>query len=71
MASRGSARGPDLSHLGSRLTIGAGLLENTEENLARFISHSGLLKPGSQMPAYADLSTQELSELARWLKALQ
>lgn len=67
----GSAKGPDLSHVGSRLTIGAGLLRNDEEKLARFISHSGLLKPGSQMPAYADLSNEDLRELARWLKALQ
>lgn len=69
-AARG-ASGPDLSHTGSRLTIGAGLMENTEDNLARFISHSGLLKPGSRMPAYAHLSDAELRDLARWLKELQ
>jgi cytochrome c oxidase subunit 2 len=63
--------GPDLSHVGSRLAIGAGLLENTEDNIARFVSHAGLLKPGSRMPSYADLTAVERVELARWLKALQ
>jgi cytochrome c oxidase subunit 2 len=63
--------GPDLSHVGSRLTIGAGLLDNSEESIARFISHAPLLKPVSRMPAYAGLTSEELTELARWLKALQ
>lgn len=63
--------GPDLSHLGSRLTIGAGLLENDAKTLARFIAHPASLKPGSQMPAYLDLSATELAEMAAWLKGLQ
>lgn len=63
--------GPDLSHVGSRLTIGAGLLGNDEAAIARFVSHSGLLKPGSRMPAYAGLTQAELMELARWLRGLR
>lgn len=63
--------GPDLSHVGSRLSIGAGLLANSEEEIARFVSHSGLIKPGSRMPAYAGLPSAAQTELARWLKALQ
>ena len=63
--------GPDLSHVGSRLTIGAALLENDVANLARFISHSGSLKPGSHMPGYLDLGEEELTEIAVWLKGLQ
>ncbi|MGD9915073.1 MAG: cytochrome c oxidase subunit II [Rhizobiaceae bacterium] len=69
-AAQGTA-GPDLSHVGSRLTIGAGLLANDAEALARFIAHSGLLKPGSHMPAYLDLSADELARMANWLKGLQ
>lgn len=67
---RGTA-GPDLSHIGSRLSLGAGLLENDVEAMARFIAHSGSLKPGSQMPAYLSLSTTELAELSAWLKGLE
>lgn len=63
--------GPDLSHLGSRLTIGAGLVENDVETLARFIVHSASVKPGSQMPAYAQLSPGEVEAIARWLRGLQ
>lgn len=67
---RGDA-GPDLSHVGSRLTIGAGLVENDEQSLARFVAHSASLKPASRMPAYTDLSPEELAGLAAWLKGLQ
>lgn len=67
---RGTA-GPDLSHVGSRLTIGAGLLDNDLETMARFVAHSASLKPASRMPAYADLSEDELAAVAAWLKGLQ
>lgn len=63
--------GPDLSHVGSRLTLGAGLLENDVEAMARFIAHSGSIKPGSQMPAYLHLPADELHDMAAWLKGLQ
>jgi cytochrome c oxidase subunit 2 len=63
--------GPDLSNIGSRLTVGAGQMDNDPAALARFIAHSGSVKPGSQMPAYPNLSAEELDEIARWLKALQ
>ncbi len=63
--------GPDLSHLGSRLTIGAGLVENDVETLARFIIHSASVKPGSQMPAYTKLSPGEVEAIALWLRGLQ
>ncbi|WP_274630989.1 cytochrome c oxidase subunit II [Arvimicrobium flavum] len=65
------ASGPDLSHVGSRLTIGAALMKNDPEALARFVAHPGSLKPLSQMPSYLDLSAEELAEIAAWLKGLQ
>jgi len=63
--------GPDLSHIGSRLTIGAGLLDNDPDTLARFIRHPASLKAGSMMPAYLHLPTDEVDAIASWLKALQ
>jgi cytochrome c oxidase subunit 2 len=63
--------GPDLSHIGSRLTLAAGQLENDAATMARFIAHSKSIKPGSQMPPYLNLSNDELNEIAAWLKGLQ
>ncbi len=63
--------GPDLSHVGSRLTIGAGQLSNDLDALSRFIAHPASIKNGSQMPPYLDLPSEELVELAAWLKGLQ
>lgn len=63
--------GPDLSHVGSRLTIGAALLDNDAEALARFIVHASSVKAGAQMPAYPNLSAEELASIAAWLKGLQ
>lgn len=41
--------GPDLTHVGSRTTIAAGLLENTPENLHRWIVDPNGVKPGNLM----------------------
>lgn len=40
---------PDLTHIGSRTTVAAGLLENTRENLHRWIAHPNEVKPGNKM----------------------
>jgi cytochrome c oxidase subunit 2 len=42
--------GPNLSHVGSRTSIGADLLANTPANLALWIHDPGALKPGALMP---------------------
>jgi cytochrome c oxidase subunit 2 len=63
--------GPDLSHVGSRLTIGAALMTNDVETMERFIVHSASLKPGSVMPAYLDIPGDELTAISSWLKGLQ
>ncbi|EIP96515.1 cytochrome c oxidase, subunit II [Opitutaceae bacterium TAV1] len=41
--------GPDLTHVGSRTTIAGGVLENTAENLHRWVTHPDLVKPGNKM----------------------
>ncbi len=45
----GGVVGPDLTHVGARTTIAAGLLENTEENLYRWITEPQHVKPGNLM----------------------
>lgn len=45
----GSAAYPDLTHVGSRTTIGAGLLENNPDQIARWLRHPDIVKPGNRM----------------------
>jgi cytochrome c oxidase subunit 2 len=40
---------PNLTHVGSRTTIAAGLLENNPEQLARWLRHPNEVKPGNKM----------------------
>jgi len=60
--------GPDLSHVGSRLTLAAGTLANTRENLLRWIADPQQVKPGAQMPPSA-LPSNELMALVAWLES--
>jgi cytochrome c oxidase subunit 2 len=41
--------GPDLTHVGARTTIAAGLLENNPQNLHRWITAPNEVKPGNKM----------------------
>nr|WP_244621813.1 cytochrome c oxidase subunit II [Mesorhizobium albiziae] len=63
--------GPDLSHLGSRLTLGAGSLPNTADAIARFITEPERIKPGVQMPSFAMLPQDDIRNIAAWLKDLE
>ena len=51
--------GPNLTRLGKRTTIAAGLLENTQENLIRWITDPVSVKPGAQMPGADYMITYE------------
>ena len=66
----GSLIGPDLTHVGSRLTIAAGTLENTRSNLARWIGDPQAVKPGNRMPQ-PELTRSEVDALVAYLEALQ
>lgn len=63
--------GPDLTHVGSRRTIAAGLLPTTEENIAAFIRAPENLKPGVQMPSFGALPDEEIALIAEWLGSLE
>jgi len=43
---------PNLTHIASRHTIGAGLYPNDAKHLARWIKNSGHMKPGSKMTPF-------------------
>ncbi len=62
--------GPDLTHVGSRQSLGAGILPPTTEAFARWIGHTEAIKPEVAMPSYATLGDDDLSDLAHYLKGL-
>lgn len=61
---------PELSHFGGRRTISAGVLENTPENLARYLENPQAIKPGIQMPNFR-LAPDEIEALVAYLESLR
>jgi cytochrome c oxidase subunit 2 len=59
--------GPDLTHMGSRRTIGAATVANTTANLAGWISDAQSIKPGNKMPP-VNLEPDDLLALVRYLQ---
>jgi cytochrome c oxidase subunit 2 len=64
-------RGPDLTHVGGRELIGAGLLPNNTGTLAGWIASAQHLKPGNLMPAFSTLSGAQLRAVAAYLSGLE
>lgn len=62
--------GPDLSHLMSRTTIGAGAAVNTPENLRAWVDDPHQFKPGVLMPAMK-LDDADLDQLTAFLLTLK
>lgn len=63
--------GPDLTHVGSRLYLGAGALRNQPGALAAWIADPHSVKPGVRMPASADMDGATLRALAAYLEQLK
>jgi len=63
--------GPDLTHVGSRLYIGAGTLRNDRGALAAWIANPHAVKPGVRMPSSADMDGETLRALAAYLEQLK
>jgi cytochrome c oxidase subunit 2 len=62
--------GPDLTHIGSRQTLAAGLLANSPENVERWLQNPQAVKPGTLMPNLG-LSASEVSSLSAYLQHLK
>jgi cytochrome c oxidase subunit 2 len=60
--------GPNLTHFGSRQTLGTGILDNTPENLASWLTDPQAVKPGIYMPAM-NLTPDQVSALVAYLEA--
>jgi cytochrome c oxidase subunit 2 len=63
--------GPDLSHVGSRATIGAGVVLRAPDTLEQWIRDPQAIKPGVLMPGYANLGQGDLAALAAYLDSLK
>ena len=64
-------RGPNLTHLGSRTTIGAGLLQNTEEHLTDWLRDPLAMKPGNIMGSEGEMfQTDTMPMIDRDVEAL-
>jgi cytochrome c oxidase subunit 2 len=65
----GGILGPDLTHLMSRHTIGAGTLPNNPRSLASWIANAQGTKPGCRMPPIA-VSKPELAAITAYVQTL-
>jgi len=65
----GALQAPDLTHVGSRLTIAAGTLPNRPGHLAGWVMDAQGIKPGSNMPTNP-LSGDDLQALLAYLRSL-
>lgn len=68
--------GPDLTLVACRETIAAGMLENTPENLAKWLKDPGAVKPGNYMatqigPGKVELSDEEIAQLVDYLEGMK
>ncbi|KQV52906.1 cytochrome C oxidase subunit II [Pelomonas sp. Root1217] len=63
--------GPDLTFVGARQSLGAGILPNTRATLIGWIGDSQSIKPNNRMPAYRSLKAAELNALASYMESLK
>jgi cytochrome c oxidase subunit 2 len=63
--------GPNLSDVGARRTLGAGVLENTDANLEQWILDAPSLKEGIVMPSFRSLPADDIAALATYLESLR
>lgn len=62
---------PDLTHVGSRLYLGAGTLRHDAAAMQRWIAHVQTVKPGARMPSFGEHDAEGLQAMAAWLDGLK
>lgn len=63
--------GPDLTHVGSRLSLAAGTLPTSRSNFERWLGHTGELKPDVLMPSYTMLDAASIGAISQYLLELK
>jgi cytochrome c oxidase subunit 2 len=63
--------GPDLTHVGGRRSLAAGVLGNHIGTMAGWIAGAQDVKPGNQMPSVNVYTGRELRALSAWLESLE
>jgi cytochrome c oxidase subunit 2 len=63
--------GPDLTHLGSRRSVGIDTVATSEAGIAHFISEGQHIKPGNRMPPFRIFAPEDLNAVAAYLAGLR
>ena len=63
--------GPDLTHVGSRTSLGAATLPMTAEAMRRWIAETDHVKPGVRMPQFGMLPAEDIALIADYLLGLE
>lgn len=63
--------GPDLTHVGGRMSLGAGILPNDVDAFVRWIVETEKIKPGVHMPQFAMLPRHDVRAIAAYLDGLE
>jgi cytochrome c oxidase subunit 2 len=63
--------GPELGFVGNRVSLAAGIVDHTPENLKAWIKDPASMKPGVKMPSFPQLSEGDLDALVRYLEGLK
>jgi cytochrome c oxidase subunit 2 len=76
--------GPNLTGYGNRQTMAAGWVDNTEENIKKWVHNPGDIKPGAvvdptysafvnemRMPAFPQYTDEQLTAIAKYLLSLK
>jgi cytochrome c oxidase subunit 2 len=71
MAGIAQMRGPNLTHFGSRKTMVGAWLENTPENLTKWLSNPDSVKQGTLMVLPRKLTADEIATLVAYLRSHQ
>lgn len=63
--------GPDLTHVGGRMSLAAATLPNDAQAIANWIANNQHIKPKNRMPPFGIFDERELMALARYLESLR
>jgi cytochrome c oxidase subunit 2 len=64
-------KGPDLTHVGGRVSLAAGVLNNHIGTMAGWIAGAQDVKPGNHMPSDPIYTGRELRAVSAWLASLE